>query len=116
MHEDFKEAELPHRKLKRLVLSPNANGIAVQKKFANDDLARQVAWRGCYEIIHLTFARLTRFGEAIVEGITGPAHGADGILLTTRIEQFAQAADMHVDRALINVDVAAPDAVEQLLA
>src|SRR5262249_3639627 len=38
------------------------------------------------------------------------------ILLAARVEQLAQAADMHVDRALVDVDVAAPDAVEQLLA
>ena len=34
----------------------------------------------------------------------------------TAIERLAQAPDMHVDRALVDIDVAAPDAVEQLLA
>src|SRR6202051_2563693 len=54
--------------------------------------------------------------EAIVERVARAAHGADRILLTTRIEQFTQPSDMHVHRALIDIDVAAPDAVEQLLA
>src|SRR6266700_3646636 len=59
---------------------------------------------------------LRRFREAVVERVAGAAHGADRILLAARIEQFAQAADMHVDRTLIDIDVAAPDTVEQLLA
>src|SRR5271165_2141850 len=61
-------------------------------------------------------AELLRLGEAVVERVAGAAHGADRILLAARVEQFAQPADMHVDGALVDVDVAAPDAVEQLLA
>src|ERR1700744_5675137 len=57
-----------------------------------------------------------RFCEAIVERVAGAADGADRILLAAGIEQLAQAADMHVDGALVDVDVTAPDAVEQLLA
>src|SRR4051794_31699497 len=54
--------------------------------------------------------------EVIIEGISGASHGADRILLAGGIEQFSQASDMNVHRALVDVDVAAPDAVEQLLA
>ena len=42
-----------------------------------------------------------RLGEPIIQRIAGAAHGADRILLAAGIEQFAQAADMHVDGALI---------------
>src|ERR1700687_3616197 len=52
----------------------------------------------------------------VVQRVAGAAHGADRILLAAGIEQFAQAADMHVDGALVDIDIAAPDAVEQLLA
>src|SRR5258708_33230468 len=55
-------------------------------------------------------------GEAIVEGVAGTTHGADRILLAAGIEQLAQPADVDVDGALVDIDVAAPDAVEQLLA
>src|SRR4051812_921133 len=54
--------------------------------------------------------------EPVVQRIAGAAHGADRILLAAGIEQFAQAADMHVDGALVDIDVAPPNAVEQLLA
>src|SRR5262249_45057661 len=56
------------------------------------------------------------FREAVVERVARAAHGADRVLLAAGIEQFAQASDMHVDGALVDIDVAAPDAVEQLLA
>src|SRR5260370_29863511 len=51
-----------------------------------------------------------------MERVAGAAHGADRILLAAGVEQFAQPPDMHIDRALVDIDVAAPDAVEQLLA
>src|SRR5450631_3158722 len=54
--------------------------------------------------------------EPIVQGIAGAAHGADRILLTAGVEQFAEPPDMHVHRAFIDVNIAAPYAVEQLLA
>src|SRR3954451_20508644 len=54
--------------------------------------------------------------EAIIQGISGASHGADRILLAGGIEQFSQPSDMNIDRALVDVDVAAPDVVEQLLA
>src|ERR1700749_5352104 len=61
-------------------------------------------------------SQLLRLGEAVAQRVAGAAHGADRVLLAARIEQLAQAADMHVDGALVDIDVAPPDAVEQLLA
>src|SRR5258708_17009905 len=60
--------------------------------------------------------RLLRFREAIVQCVAGAADGADRVLLAAGVEQLAQAADMDVDGTLVDIDVAAPDAVEQLLA
>src|SRR3984957_3574654 len=54
--------------------------------------------------------------EAIVERVARAAHGADRIGGAAAIERLAQAADMDVDGAFVDIDVAAPDAVEQLLA
>src|SRR5579872_2188295 len=59
---------------------------------------------------------LLNLRETVVERIAGAAHGADRILLAAGVEKLAQAADMHVHGALVDVDVAAPDAVEQLFA
>src|SRR5882757_934342 len=63
-----------------------------------------------------TTVDLLHLREPIIQRIAGAAHGADRVLLAAGIEQFAQAADMHIDGALVDIDVAAPDAVEQLLA
>src|SRR5215468_8927707 len=52
---------------------------------------------------------LRRFRKPVVERVARAAHGADRILLATRIEELAQAADMHVDGTLVDIDVAAPD-------
>src|SRR5579871_5533244 len=54
--------------------------------------------------------------EPVVEGVTGAAYGADRIVVVAAVERLAQPADMHVDGALVDIDVAPPDAVEQLLA
>src|SRR3954468_11841172 len=59
---------------------------------------------------------LLHFRKPIIERVAGAAHGADRILLAAGVEQLAQPADMHIDGALVDVDVTAPDAVEQLLA
>src|SRR5262245_47960160 len=59
---------------------------------------------------------LRRFPEPFVEGIAGATHGPDGIGRTPAVERTTQPPDMHVDGALVDIDVAAPDAVEQLLA
>src|SRR5206468_7357807 len=53
--------------------------------------------------------------EPVIQGIARAAHGADRVLFATGIEQFAQTADVDVDGAFVDIDVAAPDAVEQLL-
>src|SRR5690348_4279620 len=68
--------------------------------------------RACSE---LEQSALLRLGETVVEGVAGTAHRADRILLAAEIEQLAQAADMHVHGPLVDIDVAPPDAVEQLL-
>src|SRR5450756_2815435 len=54
--------------------------------------------------------------EAVVERIAGPAHGTDRVGHVAAIDRLAQPADMHVHGALVDIDIAAPDAVEQLLA
>src|SRR5260370_8850329 len=59
---------------------------------------------------------LRHLRDPAVEPVAGAAYGADRILLAARVEQFAQPADMHIHGALVDIDVAAPDAVEQLLA
>src|SRR5262249_46475719 len=57
-----------------------------------------------------------RLAEAVVQRITGAADGANRIGGVAAIERLAQAADMNVDRAFVDIHVAAPHAVEQLLA
>ncbi len=63
----------------------------------------------CYAVL------LRGLAEAVVERIAGAADRADRIDLVAAVERLAQAADMDVDGALVDVDLAAPDAVEQLL-
>src|SRR5579883_1933416 len=57
-----------------------------------------------------------RLCDPVIQRVAGAADGADRILLAAGVEQLAQPADMDVDGALVDIDVAAPDAVEQLLA
>src|SRR5436190_13480787 len=59
---------------------------------------------------------LRRLAEPLVERIAGATHGADRVGGAAAVERAAQASDMHVDGALIDIDVAPPHAVEQLLA
>src|SRR5262249_39205509 len=54
--------------------------------------------------------------EAVIERVAGAAHGADRVGGAPAIESLAQPPDVHVDRTFVDVDVAAPDPVEQLLA
>src|SRR3546814_11903546 len=51
-----------------------------------------------------------------VERVAGRAHGANEIVLTTLVQCLAQAADVHIDGARLDVDVAAPDRIQELLA
>ncbi len=46
--------------------------------------------------------------EPLVEGIAGAAHGADRVGLTAAHQRLAQAADVHVDGTLVDIDVPAP--------
>src|SRR6516225_4820789 len=50
------------------------------------------------------------------EPITRAADRLDEAIVTEILERLAQPADVHVDRTFLHVDVAAPDAVEQLIA
>src|SRR5580704_15355247 len=63
-----------------------------------------------------TQVRSARFPKSIVQRVAGAAHGADRIDGVAAVERLAQAADMDVDGALVDIDVAAPHPVEQLLA
>src|SRR6478736_3691881 len=84
-------------------------------------LRSQGRHRGCggsplNHVCHSNPLRLLRLRKAIVQCVARAADGADRVLLAAEIEQLAQAPDMDVDGALVDVDVTAPDAVEQLLA
>src|SRR6202035_5627722 len=57
-----------------------------------------------------------RLGEAVVERVAGAPDGADRVGHAAAVERLAQAADMDVDGALVDIDVAAPHLVQQLLA
>ena len=50
------------------------------------------------------------------EGVARATHGAHGIGLLPPDQGFAQAPDMDVDGSLIDIDIAAPYAVEKLVA
>jgi len=54
--------------------------------------------------------------ETVVQRIAGAANGADRVGHVATIDRLAQTSDMHVDSALIDIDVRSPDPVEQLLA
>ena len=51
-----------------------------------------------------------------VQSVTRRPHGSYDVDFTFRVHGSAQAADMHVDRARLDVDVAAPDRVQHFLA
>src|SRR5262249_58282598 len=55
-------------------------------------------------------------GERVSERVAGAAHGADRIGGVTAVERLAQAADVDVDGALVDIDLTAPHAVEKLFA
>src|SRR5437867_398174 len=52
--------------------------------------------------------------ELVGEGVASTAHSAHRIGLRPSHHRLAQAADMHIDGALIDIDVAAPHAVQEL--
>src|SRR3954454_16203053 len=60
--------------------------------------------------------RLRHLAEPLVERIAGAAHDADRIRGASTIERAAQPPDMHIDGALVDIDIATPHTIEQLLA
>src|SRR5205085_1727246 len=50
------------------------------------------------------------------EAVPGATHGLNESIVPELLERLAQAADVHVDGTLLDVDVSAPDAVEELIA
>src|SRR6195256_4095427 len=69
-----------------------------------------------YSLLTIRHRPLSRLAKSLVERIAGAAHGADRIGRAAAIERTAEPPDMHVDGTLVDVDIAAPHAVEQLLA
>src|SRR5262245_3004956 len=57
-----------------------------------------------------------RLPKPVIERVAGAANGADRIGIVTAVERLAQPAHMDVDGALVDVDFAAPHAVEELFA
>src|SRR5580658_3681370 len=51
-----------------------------------------------------------------VQGVAGGTDGADGVYALFGGEGATQAADVDVDGARLDIDVGAPDGIEQLLA
>src|SRR6267378_1982047 len=54
--------------------------------------------------------------EAVVERIAGAADGADRVDGTPTVERLAQTSDVDIDRAFVDIHIAAPDAIQELLA
>src|ERR1700737_1015335 len=54
--------------------------------------------------------------SGVVERVPSAAHGADEVGRAGEIDRLAQAADVDVDGACLDIDVMAPHLVEQLLA
>src|SRR5690554_1513683 len=77
---------------------------------ASETLTRTTKRKGPGEPSAPFFA--ARAGSA--QGVTGAAHGAKGVVAAMAAQRLAQPADMYVDGAGLDMDVAAPDPVEQL--
>src|SRR5690606_20326780 len=58
----------------------------------------------------------THYAECLIQAIADAAHCANRVGLSGPAEGLAQPADVDVHRALVDIDVAAPDTIEQLLA
>src|ERR1700722_19716998 len=56
----------------------------------------------------------TLLSEGFVEGVAGSAHGSDRIALAPARQSLAQASDMDVDRAFVDLRRLAPYAVQEL--
>src|ERR1700728_4714056 len=59
---------------------------------------------------------LSRFPEGFVEGVAGSADGSDGVAFAAPRERLAQAPDVDVDRAFVDLRRLAPHAVQELRA
>src|SRR5947209_2673341 len=57
-----------------------------------------------------------RLAIAIVKRIAGAPNGPDWIDFAIQVKRAAQAADMHIHRPLVDVNIAAPYAIEKLRA
>src|ERR1051325_692907 len=57
-----------------------------------------------------------RRAEAVVERVAGATHRANRIGGVAAVDRLAQASDVDIHRALVDIDIGAPHAVEQLLA
>src|SRR5258706_667223 len=55
-----------------------------------------------------------RARQVATEAIAHATYGFEKILVARRLQRLAQAPDVHVDSALLDVHVVAPDLVEQL--
>src|ERR1700722_19576987 len=59
---------------------------------------------------------ISRFSEGFVEGVAGSADGSDGIAFAAAGERLAQAPDVDVDRAFVDLRRLPPHAIQQLRA
>src|ERR1700679_3397547 len=59
---------------------------------------------------------ISRFSEGFVEGVAGSADGSDGIAFAAAGERLAQAPDVDVDRAFVDLRRLAPHAVQEVRA
>src|SRR4029077_11882354 len=64
----------------------------------------------------LARSAFSRFTEGFVEGVAGSAHGSDGVAFAPARQRLAQAPDMDVDRAFVDLRRLAPHAVQELRA
>src|SRR5437899_976518 len=54
--------------------------------------------------------------EAVVQRVAGAAYGADRVGFAAAIESLAEPPDMNIHSALVDINLGAPNTVEQLLA
>src|SRR5215212_10033124 len=71
----------------------------------------------CRAAALLQTTRLVSLRSRVARGepVAGTAYRLNEAIVPESFQRFAQAADMHVDGALLDVHVAAPDTVEQLV-
>ena len=70
------------------------------------------ARKGASRSVRPPAKRLNGLFKLVGEGVARATHGAHRVLLGSAHHRLAQAADMNVDGALIDIDVAAPNPVE----